>query len=69
MQAWLADIDPANTALLVQERMRFANLRQFRFTTFDLHIDMETGLSTAAPIVQGNALPTTDRPSRRFAGF
>ncbi|HEX8343692.1 MAG TPA: hypothetical protein VF657_02955 [Actinoplanes sp.] len=47
-QAWLADIDPANAGLLAQERMRFDNLRQFRFTTFDLRIEVESGPSSTA---------------------
>jgi hypothetical protein len=32
---FLADLDPSNTALMTQQKMLFANLRQFTFSTFD----------------------------------
>ncbi|SNY47568.1 hypothetical protein [Paractinoplanes atraurantiacus] len=36
LKAWLADIDPAAAKAIAFETKRFANLRQFRFTSFDL---------------------------------
>ncbi|MFG1992315.1 hypothetical protein ACGFJ7_20280 [Actinoplanes sp. NPDC048988] len=41
-KAWLADIDPAATKAIAFERKRFANLRQFRFASFDLSLSNVT---------------------------
>ncbi|XVU28663.1 hypothetical protein ACQPZJ_16900 [Actinoplanes sp. CA-054009] len=38
LKAWLADIDPTATKAIAFEKKRFANLRQFRFTSFDLRL-------------------------------
>jgi hypothetical protein len=55
--AWLADIDPAASRVIARERMRFANLRQFRFASIDWRPrDYSTGFSDERDLATGRVV-------------
>ena len=64
LRAYLADLDPANSALLARERRRFANLVQLPLKTYQLDA-VATTLAERLRRRDGSGTPPTSRTSRR----
>ncbi|WP_203922913.1 hypothetical protein [Rugosimonospora africana] len=67
-KAWLADLDPADDKLIQQQKMIFANLRQFTFSNFRYVTEHAFGRQegdgsyTVFPVVQVTQLPADAGP-------